>query len=111
PPFSPASARVSATVTGVGRTSRSAVASVVSHVSFDACYRNSLKALGRAEGGSGSAHLEIDEDGVVQSVRVVLPGPLSSAAPCFAGLLRGQRMAAPDTGGATADLAFTLVPQ
>jgi eukaryotic-like serine/threonine-protein kinase len=111
PPFSPASARVSATVTGVGRTSRSAVASVVSHVSFDACYRNSLKALGRAEGGSGTAHLEIDEDGVVQSARVVLPGPLSSAAPCFAGLLRGQRMAAPDTGGATADLAFTLVPQ
>ncbi len=111
PPFSPTNARVTAAVTGVGRTSRSAVASVVSHVSFDACYKNSLKALGRAEGGSGSAHLEIDEDGVVQSVRVVLPGPLSAAAPCFAGLLRGQRMAAPDTGGATADLAFTLVPQ
>ncbi len=109
-PFSPDGARVSASVVAAARTPRAGMASLLSHVSFDQCYRDALRALGRAEGGSGTAHLEIDEDGVVRGAEVRLPAPIGSAAACFASKLRGQRVSIPDTGAATADIAFVLAP-
>ena len=109
-PYSPDGARVSASVVAAARTPRAGIASIVSHVSFDDCYRATLRQLGRAEGGAGSAHLEIDEDGVVRGVDVRLPAPLASASACFASKLRGQRVSIPDTGAATADIAFALAP-
>lgn len=109
-PFSPDAAHVTASVASAARTSRAGIASVVSHVSFDACYRDALRTLGRAEGGAGSAHLEIDEDGVVRGAEVRLPAPLARATECIASKLRGQRMSVPDTGAATGDIAFVFVP-
>ncbi len=109
-PFSPDGARVSASVVAAARTPRAGMASLLSHVSFDQCYRDALRALGRAEGGSGTAHLEIDEDGVVRGAEVRLPAPIGSAAACFVSKLRGQRVSIPDTGAATADIAFVLAP-
>ena len=109
-PFTADAARVTASVVGAARTSRSSVASLISHVSFDECYRNALRTLGHAEGGTGSAHLEIDEDGVVRSAQVTLPPALATASGCFASNLRGQRVNVPDTGAATADVSFLLVP-
>ena len=109
-PFSPDGARVSASVVAAARTPRAGIASLLSHVSFDQCYRDALGTLGRAEGGSGTAHLEIDEDGVVRGAEVRLPAPIGSAAACFASKLRGQRVSIPDTGAATADIAFVLAP-
>ena len=110
-PFSASAARVTATVTGAARTSRAGVASLVARTSFDACYQDALRAVGRPEGGAGSAHLDIDEDGIVRSAQVQLPGPLASGTSCFAAKLRGLRVAVPDTGAATADVAFMLVPE
>ena len=109
-PFSPDGARVSASVVAAARTPRAGMASLLSHVSFDQCYRDALRTLGRAEGGSGTAHLEIDEDGVVRGAEVRLPAPIGSAAACFVSKLRGQRVSIPDTGAATADIAFVLAP-
>ncbi len=109
-PFSPDGARVSAWVVAAARTPRAGIASLLSHVSFDQCYRDALGTLGRAEGGSGTARLEIDEDGVVRGAEVRLPAPIGSAAACFASKLRGQRVSIPDTGAATADIAFVLAP-
>ena len=108
--YSPDGARVSAAVVAAARTPRAGIASIVSHVSFDDCYRAALRTVGRAEGGAGTAHLEIDEDGVVRGVDVRLPGPVASASGCFAAKLRGQRVSIPDTGAATADIAFVLAP-
>ena len=99
-----------ASVASVARASRVTVAAAVNRVSFDGCYRDALVSLGRAEGGAGTAHLEIDEDGIITSAQVRLPGALSPAASCFAGKLRGQRVNVPDTGAAAADISFTLVP-
>ena len=110
PPFSPDGARVMASVAATNRTSRASVASVVSHTSFDSCYRDALRALGHAEGGVGGAHLEVDEDGIITNVQVRLPPPLSSATGCFVGKLRGQHVNNPDTGAATADISFSFVP-
>lgn len=110
-PFSPAAARVSASIANVQRTNRAAVAGLISHVDFTPCYRDVLRSLGRAEGGQGSLHLEIDEDGIIHAARATLPGALTGASTCVAGKVRGQRVTPPDTGSASADVALVFTPQ
>lgn len=80
-------------------------------MSFGPCYQAALRALGRPEGGRATLHLEIDEDGIIQSVTATAPEPLKSAGSCFAGLLRMQRLSQPpDTGTATADVSLEMLP-
>ena len=110
-PFFPERARVVATVTGSNRTSRGGVAALVSHVSFTPCYQSALRVLGRAEAGRASMHLEIDEDGIVQTASVTLTGPLASAGSCLSSRMRLQRLSQPpDTGSATAEVSLELLP-
>ena len=110
-PFFPERARVVATVTASNRTSRGGVAALVSHVAFTPCYRETLRMLGRAEAGRASMHLEIDEDGIVQTASVTLTGPLASAGSCLSSRMRLQRLSQPpDTGSATAEVTLELLP-
>ena len=110
-PFSAEQASVTVAVTVANGTNRASISALTSHVSFTDCYRGILRTLGRAEGGKGSMHLEIDEDGVVQGAQTRLPGSLASAAPCFASHMLKQRLPRPpDTGAASADLSLELTP-
>jgi serine/threonine protein kinase len=110
-PFSPEQASVVVSVTAASGTNRATISALTSHVSFTDCYRGVLRTLGRAEGGKGTMHLEIDEDGVVQGAQARLPGALGSAGPCFASRMLRQRLPRPpDTGAASADLALELSP-
>ena len=110
-PYSPERAQVVVTVSGATGTSRAILTALVSHVSFGDCYRTALRGLGSAQGGHGTMHVEIDEDGVVQGVSARLPGPLSSATSCFVGRMQRQRLVRPpDTGAATGDLDLELSP-
>ena len=111
PPYSPDRATVAVSVAGVTGTSRAAISALVGHVSLTDCYRTALRTLGQAQGGAGSMHLEIDEDGIVQVATARLPGALASASTCFAGRMQRQRLPRPpDTGAATADLSLELAP-
>ena len=111
PPFSPEHATVTVSVAGATGTSRATISALVGHVSFTDCYRTALRTVGRAEGGVGSMHVEIDEDGIVQVATARLPGSLASASACFAGRMQRQRLPRPpDTGSATADLSLELAP-
>ncbi len=110
-PFSAEQASVTVAVTVANGTNRATISALTSHVSFTDCYRGILRTLGRAEGGKGTMHLEIDEDGVVQGAQTRLPGPLGSAASCFASRMLKQRLPRPpDTGAASADLSLELTP-
>jgi len=104
-------ARVTVTVTSVKNAARSSIVELVGHVSMTACYQTRLRALGKPEGGSGSMHLDIDEDGVVQSASVRLPPALAPASACFSAQLAKHRLTRPpDTGSATAELSLELSP-
>ena len=110
-PYAPDRAQVVVTVTGATGTSRAVLTALVSHVSFADCYRTALRALGGPQGGRGTMHLEIDEDGVVQGVSARLPPPLSSASACFVARIQRQRLVRPpDTGAATGELELELSP-
>ena len=110
-PFSADQASVTVAVTAANGTNRATISALTSHVSFTDCYRGILRTLGRAEGGKGTMHLEIDEDGVVQGAQTRLPGTLGSAASCFASRMLKQRLPRPpDTGTASADLSLELTP-
>lgn len=109
PPFRPDGATVVARVTAANRTSRAVVSSLLSRTNFDDCYRDALRKIGHSESGSGTIHLEIDEDGVVRQAVATTPPALASSSACIAGKLRGQRVTQPpDTGGATADVSLTF---
>jgi hypothetical protein len=111
PAFNPDGARVKATVVAVTGTPRSALVTLLAHVSFTSCYVTALRGLGRAEAGRGTMRLDIDEDGVVRGAAVRLPPALAGATACFTSRIHGQRLpSAPDTGTATAELALELAP-
>jgi hypothetical protein len=110
-PYSSERATVTVSIAGVTGTSRATISALVGHVSLTDCYRTALRTLGQAQGGAGSMHLEIDEDGIVQVATTRLPGALAGASTCFAGRMQRQRLPRPpDTGAATADLTLELTP-
>lgn len=89
---------------------RSEVQAFVARIGVDTCYQTSLRTLGRSEGGSGTAHLVVDENGVVQSAAVTLPGYLQSARNCIAGQFQGQRLPhGPDTGDGSVDVLLAFI--
>ncbi len=111
PAYVPDRARVRVGIQSVTRIRRALVLSVVERLDVNDCYRNALRSLGRAEGGSGTVLLDIDEDGVVVAATPRVPGALAATSACISRKLHRQRLSAPpDTGGATAVLTLTFQP-
>lgn len=111
PAFVPDRARVRVGIASVSRIRRALVLTVAERLDVNDCYRNVLRSLGRAEGGSGTVLLDIDEDGVIVAATPRVPGPLAATGACISRKLHRQRLSAPpDTGGASAVLALTFQP-
>lgn len=111
PPYVADAASATFTVADVSGTSRKTVAALVGHVTMVDCYRDALRALGRAEGGTGTMHLDIDEDGVITAATVKVPPALGAAGTCFRTRMLRQRLGRPpDTGSASSELSIQLTP-
>lgn len=111
PPYQPDRAAVTVTVAEVSGTSRKTIAALVGHVNVTDCYQSALRMLGRAEGGQGTVHLDIDEDGVITAATVKLPPALGEASGCIRARLLRQRLGRPpDTGSASSELSIQLTP-
>jgi hypothetical protein len=66
------------------------------------CYRANLAGLAAPREGTGTLHIEIEDDGSVG--RATVSGPVQGqVGACIAGLARTLTFE-PDTGGATADI-------
>lgn len=72
-----------------------------------ACYREALPAMTGGVDGTGTLHLETDEDGLVVAARVV--GPVTAPGRCIAAAVTGRKVANVDTGRASADVPLTFV--
>ncbi len=102
PAARPSPAHLRASVVSVAAVSRAPVSALVARAAVDGCFSGALSAN---EMTHGTAHLDIDEDGVVRAVDVRLPAPMRSAAACVRARLVGKRLPQPpDTGGASAEL-------
>ncbi|NOU27669.1 MAG: protein kinase [Polyangiaceae bacterium] len=102
-----APAHLRATVVSVAAVSRAPVAALVARAAVDGCFSGALSA---AEMTHGTAHMDIDEDGVVRAVNVRLPPATQSAAACVRTRLVGKRLPQPpDTGSASAELDLAPV--
>jgi len=72
-----------------------------------ACYRSSLTQNAEATDGSGTLHIETNEDGVVSDAR--LSARIAPAATqCIVAAVKGRRIANVDTGSASADVPLTF---
>ena len=111
PAFAPDHGRVRIGLASTSRIAKTSLQPLVGRIEFDSCYRATMRSLGRAEGGSGTVSLDIDEDGVISSASARLPGALVGASGCVVSKVRGQRLAhPPDTGSAGAVLSLTFEP-
>jgi hypothetical protein len=94
-------------VVSVAAVSRAPVAALLAHANLDTCFSGSLPLPDVAH---GTAHIDIDEDGVVRGANVRMPAALQGATACVRGRLVGKRLAQPpDTGGASAELDLAPV--
>lgn len=107
-PFTPDRGRVRASVASASRINRGAVQAVLGRINFDSCYQTAIRTLGHNETGAGSAHLDIDEDGVLRVASISVPGSMLSAKACISSKIQGQHVTPPDTGNAAADVSFSF---
>jgi serine/threonine-protein kinase len=109
PRFAVASARVE--VGGATNTFGTTAANVNRAIAplgdrMTACYRAVLPAMHEPFGGSGTLHIETDEDGVITVARVV--GGVTAPGSCIAASAAGRKLPNVDTGRARADVPLVF---
>jgi serine/threonine protein kinase len=108
PAFAPEKGSVTASVASVDVIARGDVKSMLSHINFNDCYQKQLRALGRAETGTGTIRLEFDEAGRARVLSISLPPALKPAGSCLSARIQGQVAKAPDTATSTAVISLVF---
>jgi serine/threonine-protein kinase len=96
----------------VERTGAAGVDAAISHVkaAITDCYRRALPTLGGPLDGTGSLHVETDDEGWITRARVTSPvrGPVPS---CIEATVHGSHVWGVDTGTASADIPLVFKPR
>jgi serine/threonine protein kinase len=108
PAFAPDKGRVIAAVASASVVKRNDVNSMLGQINFSGCYQTQLRALGKAETGTGSIKLEVDEAGRARVLAISLPPALKAAGPCLSSRLQGQITKAPDTGTGLVEISLVF---